>query len=299
MRMFQVLYFYKTLLCKNIDFSLSFSITQNNNTMAPTLSREAKELAMAIVSDGIELFLAEEFRRDELVMDDSAQLLEDRVIGHIFEYYAKQWKSDLKDCGDNGEPVLYRRLVYNNMARTYGDGAIVEELGRALGAFDEGIDVDLSCKCPFCAGEASPEWEEYVNADVHDHADPYFSTRSGDYGTYVWDPEDGWFDYICNDWRDCDLSAFDNDSGNDEEVAPDEEVEEVAPDEEVEEVAPDEEIDCPYTWGTLHAFIAARELLNLLADSKSGEFWDMSSSCSSVQALITDWDEALMSKLRT
>ena len=274
--------------------------------MAPTLSILAHDLAMAIVSDGIELFLAEDDDDDELVMDDSAQLLlEDRVIGHVFEYYAKQWKSDLKDCGDNGERVLYRRLVYNNMARKYGDGAIVEELGRALGAFDEGIDVDLSCKCPFCAGEASPEWEEYVNADVHDHADPYFSTRSGDYGTYVWSSEDGWFDYICNDWRDSldDLiSAFqvpnNDDSGNDEEVAPDEEVEEVAPDEEVEEVAPDEEIDCPYTWRTLHAFIAARELLNLLADSKSGEFWDMSSSCSSVQALIDAWDQALLTKLR-
>ena len=264
--------------------------------MAPTLSILAHDLAMAIVSDGIELFLAEDDDDDELVMGDSAQLLEDRVIGHVFEYYAKQWKSDLKDCGDNGERVLYRRLVYNNMARKYGDGAIVEELGRALGAFDEGIDVDLSCKCPFCAGEASPEWEEYVNADVHDHADPYFSTRSGDYGTYVWSSEDGWFDYICNDWRDSldDLiSAFqvpnNDDSGNDEEVAPDEEV---------EEVAPDEEIDCPYTWRTLHAFIAARELLNLLADSKSGEFWDMSSSCSSVQALIDAWDQALLTKLR-
>jgi len=266
--------------------------------MAPTLSRLANDLAIAIVSDGIELFLAEEFRRDELVMDDSAQLLEDRVIGHIFEYYAKQWKSDLKDCGDNGERVLYRRLVYNNMARKYGDGAIVEELGRALGAFDEGIDVDLSCKCPFCAGEASPEWEEYVNADVHDHADPYFSTRSGDYGTYVWG-EDGWFDYICNDWRDCldDLSAFqvpnNDDSGNDEEVAPDEEVEEVAPDEEVDSRPAHLELTAK------EAFVAARQLLNLLADSKSGEFWDMSSSCSSVQALISDWDEALLSKLRS
>ena len=256
--------------------------------MAPTLSILAHDLAMAIVSDGIELFLAEEFRRDELVVDDSAQLLEDRVIGHIFENYAKAWKNDLKNCGDNGERVLYRRLVYNGMARKYGDDAIVEELGRALGAFDEGIDVDLSCKCPFCAGEASPEWEEYVNADVHDHADPYFSTRSGDYGTYVWSSEDGWFDYICNDWNSEELFGDDV-----SEVAT--ESPEVAT--ESPEVAPDEEIDCPYTWRTLHAFIAARELLNLLADSKSGEFWDMSSSCSSVQALIDAWDEALLTKL--
>jgi len=298
MRMFQVLYFYKTLLCKNIDFSLSFSITQNNNnTMAPALSREAHDLAMAIVSDGIELFLAKEFRRDELVMD-SAQRLEDRVIGHIFEYYAKQWKSDLKDCGDNGERVFYRRLVYNGMARKYGDYAIVEELGRAFGAFDEGIDVDLSCKCPFCAGEASPEWEEYVNADVHDHADPYFSTRSGDYGTYVWSSEDGWFDYMCNEFGD-DIPEVATESPEVATESPEVVTESPEVVTESPEVAPDEEIDCPYTWRTLHAFIAARELLNLLADSKSGEFWDMSSSCSSVQALITDWDEALMSKLRT
>ena len=300
MRMFQVPYFYQTLLCKNIDFSLSSYTTQNNNTMAPTLSREAKELAMAIVSDAIELFLAEDFARmretfASQVEVHSAELLEDRAIHHQFEWEAERWQENIIDPYYEGVDETFRHYLFDKVvAGKYGDDEIVEELGRALGVNEEGTARE-KCKCAACSREDSFDWHDYCNADKHNEEDPFFCYRSElegypiglgfDYvwctGYWQWSQEKGCWWCTCPS-SSLSLCASDNDSGNDEEVAPDAEV-----------------------WSRRREFIAeqafsiARELLNLLADSKSGEFWDMSSSCSSVQALITDWDEALMSKLRT
>lgn len=264
--------------------------------MAPTLSRQAKELAEEIIRDGIDLFRTKypykgkEMEKKRYLFGDGRwhrvlpnrifiggceelEIVEDRATGHCFEYFTENWNDDVREWKDcEGEYVLYRRLMYNQIVKKYGDGDIIKQLGHFLRAFDEGIAADRSCKCPTCAGEASPEWEEYINADKYDENDSYFSAQEG----YVYIRCEGyWYNYWCNDYY-----SSDDDSDDDD----------------VSESLRNWRREQP--WDPSDAFLIARQLLNLLADTNIGEFWDMTSSDSSVQTLIIDWDEALLSKLR-